>query len=84
MGFDMFVHFFCDSLPMIADSNVAIYVKDSSYEDIFALDRKIKEISWLDDGSKLNFVQENGKITVHTVPYSYGTDLVVSVAKIVL
>ena len=74
-------YLFCDHLPMAADPNVA-RVQEAEYRDIFRMDQKIKRITWLDNGDKVDFEQNNGKVTVKTVPYTYGRQLVVRVAKI--
>ena len=66
---------------MAADPNVA-RVQEAEYRDIFRMDQKIKRITWLDNGDKVDFEQNNGKVTVKTVPYTYGRQLVVRVAKI--
>ena len=74
-------YLFCDHLPMAADPNVAL-VQEAEYRDIFCLDQKIKKITWLDNGEKVDFEQKDGRVTVKTVPYTYGRQLVVRVAKI--
>ncbi len=74
-------YLFCDHLPIVADQNVAL-IQSAEYEDIFRLDKKIKKISWLDNGEELQFEQNGDKVSVKTVPFRYGRDLVVRVAKI--
>ena len=78
---DNVYYLFCDHLPMAADPNVAL-VQEGEFRDIFSLDKKIKRITWLDNGEKIDFDQKDGKVTVKTVPYTYGRQLVVRVAKI--
>lgn len=75
-------YLFCYNLPMFADQNVAIY-KDMDYNSRFKLDAKIASVTWLDDNSDV-FYQQNGEdVVVKTVPYRYGRNLVVRVAKII-
>lgn len=74
-------YLFCDHLPMSADPNVAL-VQEGEYRDVFRLERKIKGITWLDNGEEVDYVQDSGRVTVKTVPYTYGRQLVVRVAKI--
>ena len=74
-------YLFCYGLPMCFDTNVALDT-DVLYEDIFAFVHKVKQITWMDNGEKVEFEQKDGKLTVHTVPFDYGRNLVVRVAKI--
>ncbi len=74
-------YLFCDKLPMSADPNVALK-RAASYQDIFNFDKKIKSITWLDNGDPVAFEQDGDKVVVKTVPYTYGRQLVVRVAKI--
>lgn len=75
-------YLFCFDLPMQEDL-VPDDVTENDFKDVFMLQKKIQSIVWLDNGEKVNFRQENGEVTVETVPYCYGRDLVVRVAKIV-
>ena len=74
-------YLFCDGLPMVADPNVAKF-SGSDYRDVFALDKPIKRVTWLDTGEELRFEQQDGKTTVYTTPFVWGRHLVVRVAKI--
>lgn len=75
-------YLFCYNLPMVADANVAI-VENTQYESRFHLTDKIQSIVWMDNGADVQFTQDNQTVTVKTVPYTYGRNLVVRVAKIV-
>ena len=75
-------YLFCHNLPMMADPNVAKNI-ETEYMDTFYLPEKIKAVVWLDNGATVEFLQENGNVTVKTEPFTYGRDLVVRVAKIV-
>lgn len=75
-------YLFCFDLPMQEDL-VPDDVTENDFKDVFMLQKRIQSIVWLDNGEKVNFRQENGEVTVETVPYCYGRDLVVRVAKIV-
>jgi len=44
-------YLFCDKLPMSADPNVALKVQNADrFQDVFKLDKKIKKITWIDNG----------------------------------
>lgn len=74
-------YLFCDHLPMSADPNVALY-QEAEYQDKFRMKQEIEKITWLDNGENVAFTQEGESVTVRCVPYAYGRDLVVRVAKI--
>ena len=74
-------YLFCDKLPILSDPNVEL-IRSAVYEDNFILNKKIKTVTWLDNGENLAFEQVNDRVKVHTIPYRYGTHLVVRVAKI--
>lgn len=74
-------YLFCDHLPMEIDPNVG-REEEADYRDVFRLDQKIRKITWLDNGENVGFEQKDGRVTVKTVPYTYGRQLVVRVAKI--
>ena len=76
-------YMFCHNIHTgLADANV---VKASGGETMkkIKMDKKIKRISWLDDGTDTPFTQEaNGETTIGCTPYAYGESFVVRVAKI--
>ena len=74
-------YLFCDRLPILTDPNVEL-LRSAVYEDDFELNRKIKSVTWLDNGEPLEFEQNGAEVKVKTVPYRYGNHLVVRVAKI--
>lgn len=74
-------YLYCFGLPMSADPNVALQ-EEANYSDRFRLSEKIRSVTWLDDGSAVDFVQDGENVLIRTVPFSYGRDLVVRVAKI--
>ena len=78
---DNIYYLFCDHLPMSADPNVALK-QEGEYRDIFTMSKKIKSITWLDNGDPVEFEQNGDRVTVKTVPYTYGRQLVVRVARI--
>ncbi len=73
---------FCHDLR-VAIENVDV-VKAAKGEAVkkFAFDKKIKRITWLDNGEELEFVHKNGEVELDCKPYLYGTQLVVRIAKI--
>lgn len=75
-------YLFCFDLPMMADPNVALNER-ADYIDSFRLPHKIESITWLDNGTKVDFTQEGDEVTVQTIPFQYGRDLVVRVARLV-
>ena len=80
---DKTYYLFCDKLPMSADPNVALKEENTElYKDIFKLDKKIKQITWLDNGEEVEFEQDGANVVVKTKPYIYSRHLVVRVAKI--
>ena len=78
-------YLFCFGLPMISDPNVAKSRMESEdlYVNRFALPETIKSVTWMDDGTEVEFTQEGEQVTVKTVPFTYGRSLVIRVAKIV-
>lgn len=73
----LFVH----DLAMTADLNVALN-STMILEEVFDFGKKIKSVHWLDNGEKLDFIQENGKVTIKTKPFMYGESYVVRVIEI--
>lgn len=74
-------YLFCYDLKMSFDANVALEA-GGVYEDRFAFTEKIKSISWMDNGEAVEFEQNENEVIVHTVPFMYGSNHVVRVAKI--
>lgn len=74
-------YLFCFGLGMSADQNVALN-NGQQASDCFVLPNLISEAVWMDNGERLPFVQEDGKVTVNPKPLTYGRDLVVRVAKL--
>ena len=75
-------YMFCYNLPMVADINVAI-AEQTQYKSKFRLADKIQSVVWMDNGTEVEFKQDKDTVTITTVPYTYGRNLVVRVAKIV-
>ena len=74
-------YLFCYDLPMSFDENVALHT-DGFYEDKFHFSPKVKEIKWMDNGENVSFEQNADELIIHTIPFHYGRNLVVRVAKI--
>ena len=74
-------YLFCYDLPMCSDPNVAL-ANQAVYSDRFQMNEKIKCITWMDNGENVNFTQEDNQVTVMTVPFHYGRNLVVRIARI--
>ncbi len=75
-------YLFCYDLITNADPNV-VRMTDADYELKFDLNKKIKSVYFMDNNEELVFNQNNASVTVQTVPYIYGRNLVVRVAKII-
>ena len=75
-------YLFCHNLPMSANPDVALY-HEANFLDEFKFDKKIKSVTALDDPTvPYEVTQENGVTKIKSIPYYYGTHLVVRVAKI--
>ena len=74
-------YLFCYNLPMIADANVAIF-ENTTYDSVFQLKEKIQSVKWMDNSEDVAYKQDGEDVTITTVPFSYGRNLVVRVAKI--
>lgn len=79
---DNVYYLFCDHLRTGGDSNVTIEGNDP-FLDRFPLPDKIKSITWMDTDEEVKFEQDGDMVSVHTVPYLYGRNTVIRVAKIV-
>ena len=75
-------YLFCHDLPMKGDANVVLF-SDTDYDSKFKLEDEIERAIWMDNGAEVFFKQEGGDVTVTTVPFTYGRNLVVRVAKII-
>ncbi len=73
-------YLFCHNVGMSGDGNVV--PTEERYVDRFAFEKPIKKAVWMDNGADIQFEQENGEVTLHTVPFAYGGNLVVRVAKL--
>ncbi len=78
------LYLFCFGLPMSADPNAARAKDEGRYEDIFALPEgeHIVSAEWLDDSFPLEHELRDGKSVIKTLPYMYGRNYVVRVARI--
>lgn len=76
-------YLFCDHLPISADPNVAVAANPTMYTDAFPVEGKVTSITWMDTNEAVDFTQEGELLTVRTVPFIYGRDTVIRVAKIV-
>lgn len=74
-------YLFCYKLPMRGDENVS-WMEDTKFNDSFELDEKVLNVTWLDNGAEVPYIQNGRQVSVCTEPYTYGRNLVVRVAKI--
>ena len=56
--------------------------EEADLRDIFSLPGQIVSAVWMDNGEAVAFDQEGSRTILYTVPYRYGRNLVVRVAKI--
>ena len=75
-------YLFCYDLPVNGSVDVVKLQSDPDYTDRFTTDERIKAVYWLDDKRELAFHQDGNEVAVHTLPYRYGENTVVHVAKI--
>ena len=75
-------YLFCYRLPVMADPNVS-RISAENYIYQFDFDGKVLSVNWMDDGSPVLYKQSGNTVSIQTVPYDYGKNLVVRVAKIV-
>ena len=76
-------YLFCHDLPMIADENVALkFEGDRAFCDTISIKEKVLSAKWLDNDKKIAFEQNGETLTIPLESYSYGTNLVVRIAKI--
>lgn len=74
-------YLFCFSLPVGTDVHVG---EQGAFDftDTFSLPGQITSMVWMDTGEEVAYEQQGSLTTVRTVPYPYGRNLVVRVAKI--
>jgi len=73
-------YLFCYDIPMIEFWH---HRSEDFYKERFILAEKITSVTWMDTNEPLEYEQDGDKVIIHTVPYQYGRNLVVRVAKIV-
>ena len=73
---------FCHDLSVSTDNVDVVKGRKGDTSKRIALNKKIKNACWLDNGETLDYTQENGETEIACKPYLYGTQLVVRVAKI--
>lgn len=76
-------YLFCDRLATVADPNVTIEGNPSTYTDRFVLPETVRSVLWMDNGEAVEYTQNGSEIAVRTVPFKYGRNTVIRVAKIV-
>lgn len=69
----------CMDLPMESDAR-----GDADFTEVFKLEKPIKSVTWLDNGENVEFVQKEDAVTVTAKPFTYGSHLVVRIAKIMV
>jgi alpha-L-fucosidase len=77
------LYLFCFGLPTSADPNAARAKNAQRYEDVFTLNgERVVFAEWLDDHAPVDFEEREEKTVIRTLPYKYGKNYVVRVAKI--
>lgn len=74
-------YLFCLGLYMSGDPNVQ-RGDNPHLHRVFELDKTIRSITWMDNGEDVSFSTDGSKVTVNAVPFRYGSNWVVRVAKI--
>ncbi len=74
-------YYFAHDLPMISDPNVALE-KSCEISSTFKFDKKITSAFWMDNGNKVDLEINKDNITLMPMPFSYGENLIVRVAKL--
>ncbi len=77
------LYLFVHDLGMVSDPNVALEAGERM-QTAFALSSPIKSAIWMDSDIPVRYEQTDGRVTVYPLPFSYGENLVVRVAKIEL
>ncbi len=75
------LYLFMHDLGMVSDPNVALN-RGEEMQSTFALDGRITSAVWMDSDLPVRYEHKNGQVTVHPLPFAYGENLVVRVAKI--
>ncbi len=75
-------YLFCDHLRISGDTNVTID-DDNPLIDVVTIPEKVVSINWMDTDEAVDFKQDGDKVSVQTVPFVYGRNTVIRVAKIV-
>lgn len=77
------LYLFCFGLPTSADPNAARAKNVQRYEDVFTLNgERVVSAEWLDDSAPVEVEERDGATVIKTLPYKYGMNYVVRVAKI--
>jgi len=74
-------YLFCHGLKMNGDAYVVPEEK-ANYKSEFKLPKAPKSVSWLDSNEALDYSYEEGTLNINLIPFKYGEDYVVRVAKI--
>ena len=82
LEYDGAYYLFSHGIKIEGDINVTIGGERSNCVDRFNFEKEIRSMRWIDDGSEVAFEQKDGVVTVLPSKFSYGTQLVVRIAKI--
>ena len=78
------LYLFCHELPMGGNRNVALTAEQrENYSVDLKLDAKIKSITWIENGEKIEFEQQGKDVKIYATPQPYGQSVVVRIAKII-
>ena len=75
------LYIFAYDLGTAGDSNVIVGGKPVGNYAFEGIGEKLSSIEWMDNGEKLDFVQEKDMLGVHMTQYPYGTSYIVRVAR---
>ena len=74
---------FVPNLGIVGSANVVQNPENFKKITVKGLDKKIKEIKWLDNGETLSSSEDGDSKIIDCTQYTYGTNLVVRAAKII-
>lgn len=78
------IYLFIHDLQVVGNSNVVLGGEGNNFRSFEGIDQPISQITWLDNGEKLNFVQDCSQslLTLNASGFTYGSQWVVRIAQV--
>ncbi|MFC6169545.1 alpha-L-fucosidase [Loigolactobacillus jiayinensis] len=78
------IYLFIFDLKIVGNKNVVLGGEGNNLRSFTGINKKIKQITWLDNSKTLNFMQDVSEklLTIDASGFMYGTDWVVRIARI--